>query len=196
MNQDKFNEVLSKIDALNAQDPNQDISGGKAWPRELLYSQRLTDWVLKLSPNASEELRIAARGQHVCRWKVPREQYEMNRQGYLRWREGLKKFHAETVAGLMKHAGYEEANIQRVKTLILKKDLKNDAETQTLEDWLCLVFLETQFADLIAKTPADKMVVIVQKTWQKMSAAGKAAALTLAMGQAEKDMLVKSGILS
>ena len=188
--------MLSQIDALNAQDPNQDMSGGEAFPRELLYSQRLTDWVLKLSPNASEELRIAARGQHVCRWKVPREQYEMNRQGDLRWREGIKKFHAESVAGLMKHAGYEEANIQRVKTLILKKDLKNDAETQTLEDGLCLVFLETQFADLIAKTPADKMAVIVQKTWQKMSAAGKAAALTLAMGQAEKDMLVKSGILS
>ena len=196
MNQDQFNTVLSKIDALNAEDPNRDMSGGKSHPRELLYSQRLTDWVLKLAPQASEELRIAARGQHVCRWKVPREQYEMNRQGYLRWREGLKKFHAETVAGLMRDAGYEEAGIQKVKTLILKKDLKNDLETQILEDGLCLVFLETQFADLIAKTPAEKMTVIVQKTWQKMSAQGKAAALTLSMGQAEKDMLVKSGILS
>ncbi len=196
MNEDKFNTVLSKIDALNAEDPNRVMAGDKACPRELLYSQKLTDWILKLAPQASEELRIAARGQHVCRWKVPREQYEMNRQGYLRWREGLKKFHAETVAGLMKEAGYEEQKIQRVKTLILKKDLRGDPETQTLEDGLCLVFLETQFADLIAKTPSEKMVVIVQKTWQKMSARGKAAALTVSMGQAEKNMLVQSGILS
>ena len=115
MNSEKFETVIRKIDELNAQDPH-------SW--ELPYSQGLTEWVLKLNPQAPEELRIAARGQHVSRWTIPREQYEMNRQGYLRWREVLKKFHAETVAGLMREAGYEEDKMQRVKTLILKKDKK------------------------------------------------------------------------
>jgi hypothetical protein len=31
------------------------------------------------------------------------------RAGYLRWREDLKKFHARTVVGLMREAGYSEA---------------------------------------------------------------------------------------
>jgi hypothetical protein len=38
-----------------------------------LYAQRLTDWVLRLSPDATEELRLAARCQHICRWEIPRE---------------------------------------------------------------------------------------------------------------------------
>ena len=44
-------------------------------------------------------------------------------------------------------------------------------EAQTLEDGLCLVFLETQFADLRAQHPAAKIADIVQKTWRKMSPA-------------------------
>ena len=50
-----------------------ETADGLAQPRELLYARWLTDWVLKLCPDASEPLRLAARCQHLCRWMVPRD---------------------------------------------------------------------------------------------------------------------------
>ena len=61
---------------------------------------------------------------------------------------GLKKFHAEQTAEILRDTGYNEETIDRVKHLILKKRLKLDPEVQSLEDALCLVFLETQFLKL------------------------------------------------
>ena len=63
-----FASALRRFDEENARDPNQE--NGR--PRELLYAERLTDWVLKLAPDASEALRLAARCQHICRWQSPR----------------------------------------------------------------------------------------------------------------------------
>ena len=185
----RFQALIARIDALNSQDPNQDLIEGVAVPRELLYSKRLTDWVLRLAPDASEALRIAARGQHLCRWTISRSRYEAGRRGYLRWRETLKAFHAERVAELMRAAGYPDDLVQRVKVIMGKRELPCDAETQTLEDALCLVFLETQFADLRKKTPEDTMRVVHQKTWKKMSALGRAEALKLPLGEADRRFL-------
>ncbi len=67
--------MLSAIDELNAQDPRQHEHAGRAWPYELLYSQWVTEWVHKLRAEPSEELQIAARGQHVQRWTSPRSSY-------------------------------------------------------------------------------------------------------------------------
>lgn len=50
---------------------------------------------------------------------------------------------------------------------------------QVVEDALCLVFMQHQFADLLAKEGADKMVDVVRKTWRKMGPKGQAAALNL-----------------
>jgi hypothetical protein len=50
---------------------------------------------------------------------------------------------------------------------------------QVVEDALCLVFLQHQFTDLLAKEGPDKMVEVVQKTWRKMGHKGQAAALKL-----------------
>jgi hypothetical protein len=188
---ERFNKLIELIDQLNSQDPNQELVEGLSRPRELVYSQRLTDWVLQLRPEASEALRIAARGQHIQRWTIPRDRYERNRQGYLRWRETLKAFHAEQVAALMRDAGYAKDMIERVSSLILKRNLSTDAEAQTLEDALCLLFLKTQFAELKQKTPDDKMKEIVQKTWKKMSKPAQAVVLQLPLGAAEKQWLAQ-----
>ena len=176
----RLQQVLDRLDALNRDDPAS---------RELPYAQQLTGWVQRLNPKASEVLLIAARGQHVRRWTIPRSQYPMNRQGYLRWRETLKSFHADTVAGVMREAGYQDEEIGRVRRLMSKRELGSDAETQTLEDALCLVFLDTQFADLRAKTSDDKMVEVLRKTWIKMSEAARAEALRLSLGAAEQELL-------
>jgi hypothetical protein len=175
---DRLRTVFEKIDAFNAADPRKAEYGGTTWPYEAAYARRLTDWVLRLKPDASEPLRAAAWGQHVGRWTVPRDSYPEGRGGYLRWREALKVFHARTVCGFMADAGFDPLSVARAEAIVRKRDL-TDPDTQILEDALCLVFLETQFEDLRRQEPPEKMKEIVRKTWRKMGPAGRAAALTL-----------------
>jgi hypothetical protein len=184
----KFEAALLRFDTENSRDPNSENSQ----PRELLYAQRLTNWVLKLCPDASEELRLAARSQHICRWEIPRENYPMTRAGYLKWRADLKKFHAQKSGEILRELGYDENIILRVQDLNLKKNFPSDPETQTLEDALCLVFLQFQLADLAAKTADDKTINALQKSWGKMTEAARAEALKLNYGEREKTLLQRA----
>lgn len=174
-----FQNASAWIDAANAQDPNSEIYQSKSYPKELLYSNRMYDRLMDFHPNASEEVQIASKAQHICRWKVARESYPMDRVGYLKWREDLKKFHANTTAEILEKAGYSQAFIDRVSFLIEKKLLKKDAETQLLEDVICLVFLEHYFDPFVHKHDREKMKNIILKTWNKMSEAGHQEALKI-----------------
>ncbi len=176
---------MGQFDAENARDPNVELVDGVARPRELLYAERLREWVLKLAPAASGALRLAARCQHICRWMIPRRSQPMTRAGYLRWRNELKEFHAQTAAKILRQAGCGEDLVQKVRDLNLK-EFPRDPESRVLEDALCLVFLEFQFAELAGKMSEDKMINAVQKTWQKMTPAGQARALALPLGAREK----------
>ena len=118
MSTENLEKALKEIDRFNSQDPRQEIVDGNAHPQELIYSKSLTEWVLKLDPEACEALRIAARGQHIGRWTVLRAEYPAGRSGYLRWRDELKAFHAGKVGGILRDIGYEEGFIQRVTSLI------------------------------------------------------------------------------
>jgi hypothetical protein len=188
----KFEAALRRFDAENSRDPNREIAGGILQPRELLYAQRLTNWVLKLCPDASEVLRVAARCQHICRWKISRSSYPMTRAGYLKWRADLKKFHAQKAGEILKETGYDENVIRRVQDLNLKKNFPSDPETRVLEDALCLVFLEFQLAELAAKTAGDKTINALQKSWQKMTDAARAEALKLNYAEHEKALLQRA----
>lgn len=191
-NSDRFAAALRRFDEENSHDPNQEIVDGKSQPRELIYAQWLTDWVLKLSPNASEALRLAARCQHICRWKIPRDSYPMDKPGYLRWRADLKKFHANKSGDILREVGYDEATIQRVQALNLKKNHPNDPEVCVLEDALCLVFLERQFTALAAKSDDEKMINALQKSWRKLSPSARAEALKLSYGAREKNLIERA----
>jgi hypothetical protein len=182
----RFTQAIAKIDAANAADPNLMEVNGEKRPQEVVHAERRTEWVQRLAnDNASEELLLAARAQHIRRWEIPRDTYPRDRDGYLRWRNDLKNFHAETTAEILREAGYDEATIERVKTLIQKKRLKLDPEVQALEDALCLVFLETQFSDF-AQKEGDKIGDIVRKTWRKMSPQGQALALALPLSNEDR----------
>ena len=185
---EKFSTAIARFDAENSRDPNSENSR----PRELLYAERLTAWVLKLSPAASEPLRLAARCQHICRWESPRENYPMTKPGYLKWRTDLKKFHAEKSGAILREVGHDDATIHRVQELNLKKNFPADPEVRVLEDALCLVFLEFQFATLAAKSDDDKMVNAVKKSWDKMTAAARAEALKLTYGEREKQIISRA----
>jgi hypothetical protein len=189
---EQFQTAIRRFDHENARDPNHEEVGGVAQPRELIYAQWLTDWVLRLAPEASEELRLAARCQHLCRWMIPRDEYPMTRVGYLQWREGLKKFHAQKAGEILREIGYPEDTIARVQNLNLKKHFPKDPESRVLEDALCLIFLERQVGELAAKTADDKMINALQKAWKKMTPKAQAIAKTLAYGPHEKQLLEKA----
>lgn len=166
----RLERAIQGIDAFNSADPKGE---------ELSYSERMTAWLAKLEPGASEALQIAARAQHIGRWRIPREDYPMDRAGYKRWRTDLAKLHAETTAAILAETGYDEETIARTSSLLQKKGLKTDAECQTLEDVIGLVFLENYFADFAPKHSEEKIVHILQRTWIKMSPRGHEAALGL-----------------
>jgi hypothetical protein len=185
---EKFDAAIRRFDDENARDPNQE----NGHPRELLYAGRLTDWVLKLQPEASEALRLAARCQHICRWQSPRENYPATRAGYLKWRADLKRFHAEKSGAILREVGYDDDAIRRVQDLNLKKNFPADAECRVLEDALCLVFLEFQFAALAAKSDDEKMINALRKSWDKMTDAARAEALKLHFGDREKSLVERA----
>lgn len=182
---EKFLSAIHRFDAENSRDPN--LENGQ--PRELLYAGRLTDWVVKLCPAASEPLRLAARCQHICRWESPRDRYPLTRPGYLKWRADLKKFHAEKSGAILREVGYDDDTIRRVQDLNLKKNFPADAECRVLEDALCLVFLEFQFAALAAKSDEEKMINAVRKSWEKMTGVARAEALKLQFDEHEKSLI-------
>jgi hypothetical protein len=185
----KFAEAIERFDAENARDPHHVLVEGVEIPHELAYSRWLTDWVLRLCPGASEELRLAARAQHLRRWEIPRSSHPQTRPGYLQWREKLKRFHAQTAGEILLEVGYSELVVGRVRELILKKNITTDAEGRTLEDALCLVFLERQLDDLTTKTDRETLVGALRKAWNKMSPLGQQAALRLPFTPEQKELL-------
>ncbi|PHN95022.1 hypothetical protein CSC80_06725 [Maribacter sp. 6B07] len=189
---DKLLLAFQQFDEANKQDPNTEVFEDTTYPKEVLYGIRMTERLNAFDPNASEALRLTARCQHICRWEIPRESYEMNREGYLRWRQELKKFHATKAASILEDIGYDKETIDNVKFLLQKKQLKKNEETQTLEDVICLVFLEFYFEPFAHKHPEDKTIDILQKTWRKMSTKGQEAALKLPLSKFSLDLITKA----
>jgi hypothetical protein len=175
----RFQKAIEAFDRANAEDPHTVLSNGAQRPRELVSAERLSVWVMQLEPRASETLLLAARCQHIRRWQIPRGSYPAGRVGYLQWRTQLARFHADTAAQLLLESGYEQESIDAVRRINLKQNLRSSSDMQVMEDALCLSFLEFEFDDFIAKYPPEKVIEVVQKTWQKMSARGHEVALTL-----------------
>jgi len=172
MTQQQYQAAIAAFDKANAEDPNKEMDDGKEYPKELLYAQRMTGMQQRYAPEASEAVKLAVRAQHIQRWKIPRSNYPMDREGYLQWRTGLYKFHAEIAGNLMKEAGYDDEMIARVKTIVSKKGLKVNPETQLMEDVVDLVFIEHYMTGFAAQHPEydeAKWIQIIRKTWQKMS---------------------------
>lgn len=167
-----FDRAVELIDGANSEDPNQETVEGKKWPKELLYSHRMSNMLERFAPDADDAMKLAIRAQHIQRWKSPRDTYPMDRIGYLKWRKDLYKFHADTAAELLVQAGYGDNVIERVKNAVAKKNIKTNADTQLLEDVTDLVFIEHYMLEFASKHPEysdEKWIDIIQKTWKKMS---------------------------
>ncbi len=167
------------IDAAHAADPT---CGPDGQPAELVYAGRVEAWVVKLVPNASPILRLAARCQHLERWSVPRASFPEGKAGYLAWRKSLYAKQAARAKELMVIAGVSAAEADEAATWISKTGLKHNAGTQALEDAAVLVFLENEISAFAASHtdyPREKFVDILKKTWRKLSPRGQELARSL-----------------
>ena len=191
-NPKRFEDALRLIDAANSEDPNTESFEGEDYPKELLYSMRMTKWLETIEPQASEALRLAVRSQHIRRWEIPRSEYPLDRKGYHQWRTRLYDYHGERAAGILEQVGYDEETIARVRKLLKKQGLKSNPETQTLEDVACLVFLESYFWDFSRLHDEEKIVGILRKTWVKMSPRGQEAARELSLNAGAEALLNKA----
>ncbi|HEX4335367.1 MAG TPA: DUF4202 domain-containing protein [Polyangiaceae bacterium] len=178
---ERFDQAVAEFDRANSGDPVSLNVDGVARPRELVQAERLSAWVARLRPDAPEALRLAARCQHIQRWEIPRSTYPDGRIGYLEWRKALSRFHADRSSEILRHAGYDDETIERVRTINQKRGIKQDADVQTIEDALCLAFLENELDDFADKHPREKVIDILQKSWRKMSSDGQRHALGLAL---------------
>ncbi len=188
-----FDQVIELIDQANRQDPNVEFDlSFNAQPKEWLYSQRMSARLKRFCPEASVHLRIAAHGQHIERWTSPRSNYPDGRTGYKQWRAELGLFHAKRVGELMAQAGFSDDDIKRTQYLVQKRGLKRDAESQALEDVICLVFIEFYLEEFAKKHDEPKLIDIIQKTWGKMSEAGHQAALAIHLTPAMQALIGKA----
>ena len=190
--QTRFDDALARFDQANAEDPNHELIGDTPQPKELVYAQRMTAWLDRLAPNASEPLRLAARCQHIRRWVIARSEFPPGREGYRRWRTTLAAYHAQTAGAILRKAGYGDATVARVEALVRKVRLKADADTQTLEDVICLVFLEHYLPAFATQHDDAKLVDILRKTWRKMSERGRSAALQLDLAPEIRTLVEKA----
>ena len=191
---DRFQRVIRSIEQANGEDPNSEVVDGVAWPKEQLYGMRMQEWVEELDPGASEALRIAARSQHIRRWEIPRSDYPMDRKGYLRWRTTLYAFHADRASEILRAQEYDAETIERVRTLLQKRNLRTDTDVQTLEDAAALVFLVHHLDDFLKRDDIgeEKAIDIIRKTWEKMTERGHEAASALTLSDESTALLEKA----
>ncbi len=177
-----FNKAIALYDTANSKDPNvvKDDNGNDI-PKELIYSHRMLDMINRYLPEADEVAKLSVAAQHIQRWTSPRSDYPMNRKGYHLWRTRLYGYHAETATAILEEVGYDEDTIARVKRAIGKKDLKNNKDTQILEDVAALTFIEHYMTAMYENFPQydeEKWIDIIIRTWKKMSADAQAFALS------------------
>ena len=179
--QSVLERALALIDAANSEDPNQVSADGKDWPKELLYSHRMSGMLQRYAPDADDAIQLAIRAQHVQRWKSPRDAYPMDRIGYLQWRKDLYKIQAQTAVDLLVQAGYGEEVTERVYQAVAKLKITENPDTQMLEDVTDLVFIEHYLKAFVDRHPEydeEKWLDIIRKTWKKMSGEAQQFALS------------------
>jgi ketosteroid isomerase-like protein len=181
----RLQAALAAIDDANRADPTVVTVRDRTGPKEIVHAELVTEWAVRLKPEADDALLLAARGHHFRRWTMPRTSYPAGRSGYLRWRKDLHAQHADELGVVLGDAGYDEPTIARVQAIVRKDGLAHAGEhddVQVLEDALCLVFLETQFVDIAARLDPEKLAGVITKTARKMSASGLARVADVPLG--------------
>lgn len=192
MSATQLKEAFNQFDAYNTTDPNQKVFEGKTYAKEVLYAERMTKKLNDYAPEAPEYMQLAVRCQHIGRWEIARNAYPMDRAGYLMWRSQLKLHHTKIAEPILKECGYDEETINKVKSLLLKKQLHQNPDTQLIEDVICLVFVEFYLDSFSSQHSEEKMIDILKKTLKKISPRGIEEALKINMTEHVKELILKA----
>jgi hypothetical protein len=185
-------EAFARFDEMNSRDPRSDEVDGHLEPRELVYARRMSERLERFDAEAGDALRLAARAQHIARWQIPRTEYPPGRVGYRQWRTRLMRHHADLAGAILTEVGYAPEVVTKVSRLLRKEGLKRDPDVQTLEDVVCLVFLEYYFDEFAQEHDDAKLVDILARTWMKMSERGRSAALELPLSERALELIGKA----
>jgi hypothetical protein len=190
----RFQAAIAAFDRLNAEDPNVIEVAGNTHPRELVQAERLSAWIDRIEPNASLALRLAARCQHLMRWKIKRSDFPEGRSGYHRWRRRAMEFHATEAARVLAELGFEPSVIADVKRINSKQELRENADVQTMEDALCLSFIEHELDEFATKHDDQKLSRILAETWRKISPRGRkfAPELLPKLSERVRELLIRT----
>ena len=181
--------AIDAIDAANEHDPTVVVVRGAPIPLALAHGRLASEWVHELRPEADDALVLAARAHHLRRWEVPRSSYPEGRPAYLRWRRDQKLRHARDIEVILRDVGYDDAVVERVQALIRRDNLSTDADAQVVEDAACLVFIETQLAEMTPRFEREHLLEVIRKTARKMSPAALDAVSRLAIGDVERELI-------
>jgi hypothetical protein len=190
--ENKLEKAFKLFDAYNSDDIHQETVNGKLMPKELLYAQRMTEKLNNYEPNAPEQVKLAARCQHIGRWEMARNTFPMDRKGYLQWRAQLAIHHGKIAEKFLIECGYDQEIIDKVKSLLQKKQLHQNPDTQLLEDVICLVFIEFYLDEFANQHDDEKVIDILKKTIKKMSPRAVDAALKIQVSEHVKNLIGKA----
>lgn len=186
---ERFDAAVAAIDAANAADPTVIEVRGTVQPLAQVHGRLAAEWVAQLHPDAHESWLLAARAHHLRRWELPRTQYPEGKAGYLRWKRDQRQRHGRDVGALLATVGYDVEGIERVQALVRRDHLATDPGSQAVEDAACLVFIETQLAEIAGKLDHDHLIDVIRKTAKKISPAALAAVAQIPLGEAERALL-------
>lgn len=189
---DKLHKAFFAFDEYNSKDPNTEKINGHPEPKELVYGQRMTARLNDYAPGSPEYLQLAARCQHIGRWEIPRSSYPMDRKGYLQWRSAEKFHHVKIAEPILRNCGYDAGTIEKVKSLLLKKELATNEDTQLLEDVVCLVFIEHYLEEFASRHDDEKVIGILRKTIKKITPRCLEEASKLKVSQRIQELLLKA----
>jgi hypothetical protein len=187
-----YSDATAAIDSANEADPTSVAARGIELPLALAHGRLAAEWVSVLHPDADELLLLAARAHHLRRWELPRSSYPEGRSGYIAWKRDQRQRHAVDVGALLAATGYLPAEIERVQALVRRDRLATDPGAQAVEDAACLVFIETQLADVARRLDRELLIGVLRKTARKLSPAGIAAIDKIPLAAAERSLLTEA----
>lgn len=186
---DALDRARAALDRAHEGDPVRRTVDGRELPAERVWADAVLRWVRALEPAPSAVLELAARAQHLERWRHPRSAWPAGRAGYLRWRREAAVRQGERAAALCTGAGLPPEFGAAVARLVRKEGLGRDPETIVLEDAACLAFLELDLEAFAARHDEEDVVRILARSWRKMSPRGHEAARALALPPALRALL-------
>jgi hypothetical protein len=189
---ERLEKAFITFDAYNSNDPHLENLKGEDHPKELLYARRMTERLNKYKSDVAEYIQLAARCQHIGRWEIPRATYAMDKKGYLQWRNTLKVHHTKIAEQILSSSGYDAPTIEKVKSLLLKKELQTNADTQLLEDVICLVFIEHYLEDFANQHEEEKVEDILKKTLRKMTPRAIEEAAKIQISERIRALIIKA----